>query len=502
MLRVLGWQAAPSAACVQQYKEAFPRAAQRQKFEKTALECWSWVVRENPARTPELASIVGLTSCFLISETECERTFSMERRQFDHRPKLSPTMRFAGLKVMVDGVGLDELQSHGEPRSTFWECVQNRYADTFGSRFLTHVRRRKDAGQKRALVEVSPDGARKKATMASVQRMRGEAAQAPITFGAAMTNVFGYAPVAAAALERMRKEERSVVFGRIVERAQKKYKQKQDAYRQFQLDSSRPICFMSDRERQKAKRRASWKRQAFARSCLYGRTRLSWGLLARSMESNAGHPWFFLETAVQRRWRRSDPGYLDAEMAGKRFGDHVTSDLLRYTRSPAALGRRIMIVESVDAMPLHIRFAAALVRARVQETLCVPLLQFAQLHPVVITFTVAFAQAEKFVVQLARAASCRRVASFPEVRVVRLAAFWQELARYSDKKKRRQYHCIYASADDADLQGLSVEQAAQARSFPEFLGQFMPGKAALQTPARSADVSGRGPGPSCRLRVG
>ena len=85
---------------------------------------------------------------------------------------------------------------------------------------------------------------------------------------------------------------------------------------------------------------------------------------------------------------------------------------------------------------------------------------------------------------------------------MRLAAFWRELARCSDKRKRRQYHCIYASADDADLQGLSVEQAAQARSFPEFLREFMPGKAALQTPARSVDVSGRGPGPSWRLRAG
>ena len=218
LLKVLGWSAARSAACVQQYKETFPRARQFRECEDTVLECWARAAHGGPVPAPELADIVGLSACFLVSETECERNFAAERRQFDHRPKLSPTMRFAGLKVMVDGVALQRLQMRGEPRGVFWALVQNRYAEAFGSRFLTHVRRRKDAGVKRkpGADAVSPSGAGGKSTMAAVQRRRGEAARAPVTFGAeGGTDIFGYAPVTSTVLENLRKQEQTAAFARV-----------------------------------------------------------------------------------------------------------------------------------------------------------------------------------------------------------------------------------------------------------------------------------------------
>lgn len=40
-------------------------------------------------------------------------------------------MRFAGLKVIVDGPPLDSLQDAGKPVSDFFPSVQRRYADRF-----------------------------------------------------------------------------------------------------------------------------------------------------------------------------------------------------------------------------------------------------------------------------------------------------------------------------------------------------------------------------------
>ena len=127
---------------------------------------------------------------FLISETECERTFAQERRQFDNRPRLSPEMRFAGLKVMVDGMPLSELQRDGEPVGTFWQCVQERYAQRFGSKPLRTMARRSDTGVRRARSEVSP-GTDGKITMTALQRQRGKAVTHHISFTSVQTDVFG-----------------------------------------------------------------------------------------------------------------------------------------------------------------------------------------------------------------------------------------------------------------------------------------------------------------------
>jgi hypothetical protein len=49
-------------------------------------------------RHQELRDVLGLLVSFLVSETECERTFAVERKQFDHRPRLSSEMRFVAAR--------------------------------------------------------------------------------------------------------------------------------------------------------------------------------------------------------------------------------------------------------------------------------------------------------------------------------------------------------------------------------------------------------------------
>eukprot|EP00974_Lingulodinium_polyedra_P053794 5169527-Lingulodinium_polyedra.AAC.1 len=68
-----------------------------------------------------------------------------------------------------------------------------------------------------------------------------------------------------------------------------------------------------------------------------------------------------------------------------------------------------MLVDTIEAVPPHVKFAAAIVRARVQEQVDRPLLQFALHQPVCICFTTAFSQTEKLVVGVARSAQLRVV---------------------------------------------------------------------------------------------
>ena len=64
---------------------------------------------------------------------------------------------------------------------------------------------------------------------------------------------------------------------------------------------------------------------------------------------------------------------MDIDVGGKRFGDDVESNVLAYVRSAKASTRRVMLVDNIEAVPRHVKFAAAIVRARVQELVDQPL---------------------------------------------------------------------------------------------------------------------------------
>ena len=225
LLRIMGWDSARSALCLGQYKSVFPRAHRCHKKEESILECWNRALKEASGPVEELADIVGFLTSFLISETECERTFAAERRQFDNRPKLSVQMRFAGLKVMVDGAPLHKLQRNGELVGNFWQSVQNRYAQQFGSKYLMNVKQRCDANVKRGPTEVRP-GAGGKMTLTAVQRQRATAVAAPISLASVKTNVFGYAPEVVSTMDAWRQQQRTAVFTKLAERERKKVRAK------------------------------------------------------------------------------------------------------------------------------------------------------------------------------------------------------------------------------------------------------------------------------------
>ena len=334
------------------------------------------------------------------------------------------------------------------------------------------------AGVRRDLSEVRP-GTDGKITMTALQRQRAAAVTPRISFSSVKTDVFGYAPVVVSTLETLREQERTDVFQKVLKKSKAKYEDKQRLYRRVRADGSKPICFIDSKEMKRVKKKDDKKKRAFASSNVVGEGRLTWKQLCASM-GGSGHPWFFVGGQTLREWQRSDPACLDIDVGGKRFGDNVESDVLAYVRSTKALTRRIMLVDNIDAVPPHVKFAAAIVRARVQEQVDRPLLQFSLRAPVCICFTKAFSQAEKLVVGVARSARLRMVddVSFKTVEFMSWRDFWKEFAKRTAKEAKT-FHCIYKDRDDPQLQGLSEAQVGASRSFDEFFSKVASGRAAL-----------------------
>ena len=168
------------------------------------------VVAKQPSKR-ELRKLFGIVAGFLLTETECERNFAVERRQSSGRPRMNPETRFTGLKIMVDGVPFSRLQVDGRPINDFWQCCQDRCAQKFGTKRLGDTKTRSDAGKKHRTQKRRQDG---KFTMASIRRDRSEAlaAKPSIPFGG---RVFGHRAMSQPTLTKMCKKLEGEAFLRI-----------------------------------------------------------------------------------------------------------------------------------------------------------------------------------------------------------------------------------------------------------------------------------------------
>ena len=106
LLYLLRWDQSDQDACVREYIDAWPRAVRRKKAgEQRDRDVWAREVVDREGGP--LKRIVTLALGFLVSETEAERSFSIDRWQSSKRPKLAPDTRTSGLKVRgEDGVVL------------------------------------------------------------------------------------------------------------------------------------------------------------------------------------------------------------------------------------------------------------------------------------------------------------------------------------------------------------------------------------------------------------
>ena len=292
LLTILGWRDAKKARCIAEYVEGWPTAVAIKRAENLSdRDTWAKLVVEVSPQSTALKDVVCLALNFLLTETECERSFSAERRQHDHPPRLGAGARFAGLKIMTDGLEFEELQHDGQPVDDFWLRVQSRYADRFGCRCLRTVMERKDKGAKRKLQETRGG----KQTVTDFKRRRAVALQKDvrIPFGSHTANVFGHVPLAALEMERLRLAEQTHVFQKIADRARATYNKKKEEH--VAVCAGGPgasLCKLAPKKLKNIRQNMMQKRKAFGASAIAGEVRWTWITLMRSL-GGTGDPWIF-----------------------------------------------------------------------------------------------------------------------------------------------------------------------------------------------------------------
>ena len=303
-----------------------------------------------------------------------------------------------------------------------------------------------------------------KETLTEIQRKRARAVESRISFGNSAADVFGYEPVAADEIERLRVEERTAAFDKVVEAARRNFEEKKSKYQGVRRRTLRSMCFMGDAEKSKIDRKTAKKKTMFASRCIFGETHLSWPKLLRSL-GNTGDPIIYVEPALS-----GGGGFLDQNLGGKPLREYIELSLNVFVSTTVAPLRRIMLVRDIVDIPLQMQLAAVFVRARVQQQIFVPLLQYSQKGPLVLSFTATFAMRHKDVVKVAKLASRRIVVSipYPGVQVLPLVRFWNAVDKI-DKKGLGQHCLIYLTEADVELQGISPTQASTARTFAEFM---------------------------------
>lgn len=128
LAKVMGWTAVKYRQLMDEFSALYWHAREI-KLEtsppKSDRDAWALAVTADPGKTV-LREVLTMAMGFLVSETQCERTFSQERRQTHARPSLAPGTRWSCLKVMVDGPVFEALVVDGVPTGTWWHRVQNR----------------------------------------------------------------------------------------------------------------------------------------------------------------------------------------------------------------------------------------------------------------------------------------------------------------------------------------------------------------------------------------
>ena len=454
LLQIMGWSLERRHACVEQYLVVWTMAKQL-KTDKNLIDTQAWECALGsacPENHEELRDILSILFSFLISETECERTFSLERKQFESRPRLSAGMRHAGLKVMTDGAPLDCLQRDGRPIGLFWQAVQQRYAGKFGCRFLLKTRARGDKGIKRPLLCARRGG---KVTLAHIQRKRALAVSQPCGIG--HMNIFGYSPAAATDMERLRLEERDALFSKLFDQAKRKFNEKRQQY--YAIRQGQAQCSLDPKHMRRLSKKYAAKRQMCFRQALFGGQPTDW---PRLLQKLGGEPWVFSETALP----------VHREFGGKKLS---TSNALDFVGNLGrGLGRRIVLVHDAASIQEDVRFVAALVGAYVQEKLLVPLLRYRLRCPVTLAFTKKVAAQHARIVKLAGVAATRPASpAFPAVRVLRCADLLQAIAECTTQRDKFQHCLVYADDKEEVVRGLTEQQTACARTFLEFLGSYV-----------------------------
>ena len=117
---------------VAQFLQYYPRVVRR--CARGLCSKGAWSLELAPAGMTELRRLYCMMVGFFVSETECERLFSVEQRRKPSPMKIAA--RADILKIKTDGLPLSSLTAGGRPVGGFWFRAQEKYAELHGTRVM------------------------------------------------------------------------------------------------------------------------------------------------------------------------------------------------------------------------------------------------------------------------------------------------------------------------------------------------------------------------------
>ena len=145
LARYLQMSAAREGRLLAEFSQYYPRAVRRCARGLCSRDAWALELA--PAGTAELRCIFCMVVGFFLSETECERLFSVELRRKPSRMKVAA--REDILKIKTDGLPLSLLTAGGRPVGDFWFRAQEKYAKLHGTRVMKNRLRHTRAEKRR-----------------------------------------------------------------------------------------------------------------------------------------------------------------------------------------------------------------------------------------------------------------------------------------------------------------------------------------------------------------
>ena len=424
-------------------------------------DAWGLAVRIEWSKR-ELRKMISVVAGFLLTETECERNFSVERRQHGGRPRMDPGTRFSGLKIMIDGAPFSRLQVDGRPTNNFWRCCQDRYAQGFGAKRLGDTKRRSDVGKHHLCQKRRRDG---KFTIASVQRARKDATATPtIPFGSRSSRtVFGHQAMSRAELERVCRAAECSAFTKIIAKMNKNRDSLHDLVTKS-LEApagSLRLSAMSAQQRRRHVQRHLQSTKVLLEFGFMCKSAISSRALAVQLQ---GSPLVLLEEgATDGLVGRG----LDEVYVGKPLGDHLfRGSCADYVGSPLAPNRRIILVKTLAHVPEELHIAAMLLGARVQQQVLVPGLRFIRQVGWAFACTREFRRAHAAVARVLDGAT--RGQSARVMSIGDLAVAWGGLRPGQRRNLQKRFNIFYVAPTDKGLAELPAGAKSIARTLAEF----------------------------------
>jgi len=477
LVRYLQWSPEREAQTLALYHRVYPVvAAKRATLRCSSRDAWALVLAKAP-KTNDLRVLICMVIGFLVSETECERLFSVAGNRKKACLNAAEATQFTVLKCKVDGLPLSVVAPDGEPVGLFWDRIQSAYAKLHGVRRMQRLKEYSNKGKKRKTPESKTKNTVTNFTRQRLKRIRFLCRSARATANPeAVTPVFSQDPVALAevreAQERLRQE--NTAFEKIAKTARAKTDKKRVAALALvnRVPGAARLSAPSSAQLSKAKRMKRDLRDRLLGCRLRG-TEASRIQPAAFRAALGGPPLYYVVDSAHLEGRG-----LDEPFAGERplsefcfsrsLGDYVALRE-RYTT-------RVFLTPSLSRIPIAVQVAAILMGAAIQQQACTPAVRYKRLwdtlccktlgkNHITVGYTAAFAEAEKDTIAVLRNAAVTPawgVVWFPRKR---FQAEWAKCGEKDSAAEKKRWSLLCEGPGDTGIPGPCASIARTAREF-------------------------------------